>query len=312
MEEVSAIYTQNLITDLATVKDAKGRDLLIATSLGLGFGAPKERDPYGGESSDRQNKAAQFTVLRDINTTEPLELAKQNVLGPFDGVDGTAAFKMGDIQNDVLVIDTRRLTIPPPRTNGQLQYALLANRYQAHDAWVRYTSDSAEVLAQDVKGDIAPELQRVVGAFPESVFVDGDNAYIAMLGTNQLVDWRINAHPQEAWRLWRRLLFLTPVSCPGAWSLARPSTPSEILSFVTNFLGETLTVIDKKLGSSKQYQVGDLTRPFPDTNAERGESLQHEYLFRQSGHIVHVLPYLRHKRRAGLGSRADDCLHAKW
>ena len=75
LEEVTAIYTQNIITDLAIHPDHRGRgDLLLATSLGGGFGAAKERDPVGGESGDPQNPAAQYSVLRDIHTTEPLPL----------------------------------------------------------------------------------------------------------------------------------------------------------------------------------------------------------------------------------------------
>ena len=71
-EEVTGIYTQNVITALDLYRDeANERDLLIALSMGIGFGAAKERDPYGGETEDREHPAAQFTLLRDLNTTEP-------------------------------------------------------------------------------------------------------------------------------------------------------------------------------------------------------------------------------------------------
>ena len=170
-EEVTGIYTQNVITDLEVYRAPKGdRELLIALSMGVGFGAAKQRDPCGGETTAPDHPAAQFTVLRDIETTEALPHGQQKILGPFDAIDGTAAFKMADIQNDVVVIDTKQLAIPPSKPNGQLQYALRANRYEAHRDWVRYTSDSAEILAQDTTGDIPPELQRVIGAFPETCY----------------------------------------------------------------------------------------------------------------------------------------------
>jgi len=38
---------------------ANARIEQIATSMGLGFGAPKERDPFGGEGTDRDHPAAQ-------------------------------------------------------------------------------------------------------------------------------------------------------------------------------------------------------------------------------------------------------------
>ncbi len=279
LEEVSAIYTQSIVTDLQTYKDSNGRELLIVTSQGLGFGAPKERDPYGGETTDKKNPAAQYTVLRNIATTEPLPLRDQSVLGPFDGVDGTAAFKMGDIQNDVLVIDTGRLHIPAPTSTGQLQYALLADRYQAHDGWVRYTSDSAEALSADVKGDIAPELQRVVGAFPEAVAVAGNKAYFAMLGSYQLVEWQIAAHPQETSDAMEPLAVYDTGVMPRRIAVGAAGTPADGLVFVTNYLGETLSVIDTKNKTSREYTVGDLTRPFPDTNSERGDMFVNTCIF---------------------------------
>lgn len=279
LEEVSGIYTQNIITDLGTYRDSKGRELLIATSLGLGFGAPKERDPAGGETTNPSNKAAQFTVLRDVKTTEPLPVSQQQLLGPFDAVDGTAAFKMGDIQNDVIVIDTGRLKIPPPTSSGHLQYALKTDRYQAHDGWVRYTSDSAEALAQDMKGDIAPELQRVVGAFPEGMALASDRAYVAMLGSYQLVEWKINAQANDPAQLMEPVTVYDTGIMPRRVQVGSSGTPAAGLIFVSNYLGETLSIIDTKARTVKEYPVGDLKRPFPDTNAERGEMFVNTCIF---------------------------------
>jgi len=279
-EEVTGIFTQNVITDLDFYRDPETHhDFLIALSMGVGFGAAKERDPYGGETEDRTHQAAQFTLLRDIDTTEPLPIQEQDVLGPFDAIDGTAAFKMSDIQNDVILVDTTRLSVPPRSDLGQLQYALFANRYEAHRQWVRYTSDSAEILPQDISGDIPPELQRVVGAFPESVTIAGDRVFVLMLGTYELVEWKIDPAAQDP------AAMLTPVAVYPTGVMPRKAvagplgTPAEGLVFVTNYLGETITVVDTRNGTSFEYEVGDLARPFPDSDAERGEMFVNTHVF---------------------------------
>lgn len=285
LEEITAIYTQNLITDLRVFRDPRDppRELLIASSLGAGFGAPKERDPYGGETSDPAHPAAQFSVERDPATAEALPLSQQVVLGPFDGVDGTAAFKMGDIQNDLLVIDTARVRAPARQPGRPQQYALSVNRYQAHDAWVRYTSDSAEVLAHDVKGDIPPELQRVIGAFPESIDLAGDRAFVAMLGSAQLTEYRVSAHPGEPSDVLEPVAVYPTGIMPRRVRVGPAGTGAAGLLFVTNFLGETLSVIDTRSGQATEYPVGDLSRPFPDTNAERGDVFVNTALFSADG-----------------------------
>ena len=279
LEEVTAIYTQSLITDLVVHRDSAGHERLIASSLGAGFGAPKERDPYGGETMDRANPAAQFTVNRDPATSEPWPIAQQSVLGPFDAVDGTAAFKMGDIQNDLLFMDIGRLQVPPRTANGKLQYAWFADRYQAHADWVRYTSDSAEVLAHDVQGDLPPELQRVVGAFPESLSVVGDDLYVTMLGTYELVKWHVQPHPGEPSEVAEPVAVYETGIMPRRAVAGQPGTVAQNLVFVSNFLGETVTVVDTAQHTTETVAVGNLERPFPDTNAERGEMFVNTAIF---------------------------------
>ena len=274
-EEVSAIHTQTLTLDLAVVRDPVGaRHRLVASSLGLGFGAARERDPIGGEVTDRRHPAAQFTVLRDLETTEVLPIAEQKVLGTFDGVDGTAAFKMADIQNDLLAVDLSRLRVPEPVGDGpQLQYALMANRYEAHEGWVRYTSDSAEILPHDISGDIPPALHRVVGTQPERIAVDGDRLFVAMLGSYELVEWRVDANPGEATDVLEPVAVYRTGINPVDVVIGRAGTPAEGLVFVINEFGETVSVI-KRGGverDHREFEVGDLSRPFPDTDAERGQ-----------------------------------------
>ena len=282
-EEIAGIYTQSLTTDLAVYTDPEtGRDFLVSVSLGLGFGVAKERDPYGGESGDPSNPAAQYTVLRDLET-EVLPLEQQRLLGPFDAVDGTAAFKMADIQNDVLAIDLSRLRAPAPSPEGQLRYALRADRYEAHAGWVRYTSDSAEILPQDISGDIPPELQRVVGAFPEDIVLAGDRLFVVMSGSAELVEWRIDPRAGEASELMEPVA-VYPTGLQPMRAVAGPEgTIAEGLVFVSNFLGETVSIVDTRAGTSLEYVVGDLHRPFPDSDAERGELFVTTALFSIDG-----------------------------
>jgi len=280
LEETSAIFTQTISTDLALLGGGPaGREILVASSLGLGFGAPKERDPYGGETEDPTNPAAQRTVLRDIQTTEPLPLARQKILGPFDGIDGTAAFKMADIQNDILAVDVGGLELPDRAPSGQLRYALQANRYEAHRRWVRYTSDSAEVLPQDLGGDIPPELQRVVGAFPEDLLAVGDRLYAVMSGTYQLVEWRLDAEASEASDLLEPVRVFDTGIMPRRVVAGPAGSAAEGLLFVTCFLQETVRVLDTRTGTSTDIVVGDLSRPFPDSDAERGEVFVNTAIF---------------------------------
>ncbi len=275
-EEVSAIHVQNLPLSTSTWHDpATGAQRLFILSGGLGFGAPSERDPYGGETVDRDHPVAQFSVLRDPATAKLLPLKRQRVLGPFEAVDGTAAFKMRDIQNDITAVDLRRLRVP----EGGPDYALLANRYEAHDSWVRYTSDSAEAMANDIRGDIPPDLMRVVGAQPMAAATAGDSLYVVSYGTFELVRYRIDAGAREPSDL------LTPVAVyetglgPRDVVVGRSGTAADGLVFVSNSLGETVTVVALATGATTEIVVGDLSLPVPATNAERGELFVHTSIF---------------------------------
>ncbi|MBW1649583.1 MAG: hypothetical protein JRJ44_02675 [Deltaproteobacteria bacterium] len=272
-EEVTGIYMQNIILDICGYYDKKiEKEFLIAGSMGIGFGAAKERDFFGGETESPNNPAAQYSVLRDIETTEPLPINQQKILGKFDAIDGTAAYKMTDIQNDITLIDAKTLNIPKTVKNrNYLQYALLANRYEAHKNWVRYTSDSAEILPHEISGDIPPELQRVIGAYPVCVKTNQNRLYTLMMGTYQLVEWKINPNAEESSEYLIPIKMYKTGIMPKDIAIGKKGTIAENLLFVSNFLGETISVINKKTGISKEYIVGDLTRPFPDTNAERGE-----------------------------------------
>ncbi len=279
--EVGAIYLQGLPSHLRVMPDPEGeRDLLVIFGLGAGFGASKARDPLGAETWDRHHAAAQLAVLRDPNTTDPLPRAQQPVLGPFDAVDGTWNFKMRDIQNDVIVVDLSRLRIP---SGGQLDYLLHANRYEAHPAWVRYTSDTAEATTGDVKGDVPPELQRVPGAFPEWAAVEGDRVFVSMAGSFELVEWRARHAVKDPARRLEPVRVLSTGLRPVGLVLGRPGTPSAGHIYVAEQLAETVGIIDRETGARRAVVVGDLSRPPLDTDAEKGELLAHTSVFTSDG-----------------------------
>ena len=284
--EVGAIYVQNVVNDLKVFRSpANGHDYLIVTTEGIGFGVASERDPYGGESWDPANAAAQFTVWRDLGTGKVLPKAEQEVLGPFDAVDGTASIKFRDIQNDLLVVDVTALSIPEEPPASGPAYLLLANRYESHREWVRYTSDTAESTWGDMKGDIPPDLMRVVGAIPEKMAVVGNHLFVTMQASNEVQEWRVEAgaaDPSDT---------LMPVAAhdtgmqPIGIAAGPTGTPAAGKLFVANFLGGTLSVIDTGRHTSHEVMVDPSIErmPVPATNAERGEAFVHTALFSSDG-----------------------------
>ncbi|HMD61760.1 MAG TPA: hypothetical protein VKG78_10020 [Opitutaceae bacterium] len=281
-QEVGAIYIQNVVNDVKVVRSpATGHDWLIVATMGVGFGTAKERDPWAGESWDRDNPAAQFTVWRDTSTAAVYPKDQQDILGPFDAADGTAAVKFRDIQNDLVAIDVGSLAIPDRPPPSGLSYLLKANRYESHRNWVRYTSDTAEVMYGDTKGDIPPDLMRVVGALPEKMAVVGDRVFVTMQGSNEVQELQVNPDAPDPSDI------LTPVRTyptgaqPFGIAAGPPGTPSDGKLFVANFFGNTLTVIDRAAGTSREVVVDRsiLSLPVPATSAERGEFLVHSSHF---------------------------------
>ena len=281
--EVGAIYAQNLTNALTVYPDPSGdKDTLIALTLGAGFGATKGRDPHGGETWDRDHPAAQFSLLRDPKTTDAHPIDEQFVLGPYDAVDGTWNLKMRDIQNDVVAVDLSRLAIPGWQEGLRLDYLLRANKYESHDGWVRYTSDTAEATTGDIKGDIPPELQRVHGSFAEDVAVLGDRMFVTMGGSFEVVEWKIDpyaADPSDKLVPVRAFdVGLRPVGIA-----AGTVGPAANKLFVANELSETLTIIDLATAEKTELVVGNLTRPALDTDAEKGELIVHSSVFTSDG-----------------------------
>lgn len=282
--EIGSLYIQNVVNDIALYHSPKtGREYLLASTGGAGFGVARERDPFGGESWDRDNAAAHFSVQRAASSGRVLEKGKQRVLGPFDAVDGTAGIKFRDVQNDIVFIDLSALEIP----HGQAtpRRLLRADRYEAHRTWVRYTSDTAESVYGDIKGDIPPALMRVVGALPEKMALSGDRLYVTMQGSNLVQEWRVVPQASDPVNRLEPVRTYATGMQPIGIGAGRIGTPSEGKLFVANFLGGSLSVIDLRQGESQEIEVDPSLRqhPVPDTNAERGEIFAHTALFSSDG-----------------------------
>ncbi len=226
--EVAGIYIQNVVNDLKIYHSPEtGRDYLLITTEGIGFGTVGERAPYTAESWERDNVGAHYSLWRDPQTLKRLKRDEQTVLGPMDAVDGTAEIKFRDIQNDIVFIDVSALDIPADVPADGLEYVLLANKYESHRGWVRYTSDTAEATYGDIKGDIPPDLMRVVGAFPEKMAIVGDQLFVTMQASNQVQQWQLNptaADPSDY--LVPRSVFGTGLQ-PIGIAAGPPETPSE-------------------------------------------------------------------------------------
>lgn len=288
--EVGAVFIQNVASHVLIAQEsspiggeATERDLLIALTMGAGFGAAPSRDPYGAETWERDHPAAQFTVLRDPVTTDSYPIEQQHVMGPFEAVDGTWNIKMRDIQNDVVAVDLSRLTIPEFTPDRELSYLLNTAAYESHAEWVRYTSDTVEATTGDVKGDIPPELQRVHGAFPEWGVVVNDRLYMTMAGTFEVVEWQVQPDASDpAEKLVPLRSFptgLRPVGIvPGV-----ENSPSEEKLFVANQIGESISVIDIESGRSHEVLLNPGADPPLKTDAERGELIVHSSVFTSDG-----------------------------
>lgn len=271
---IGSIYIGNVASHLL-IKD----DTLIVLTMGAGFGATKERDPLGGESWDRNNPAAQFTVLRDPKKGyDAYPVDEQFVMGPFDAVDGTWNFKMRDIQNDVIAIDLAAIDFKSIADKNYPDYFLKTIKYEAHKNWVRYTSDTAEATTGDVKGDIPPELQRVPGSFPEWATIVGNKLYVTMSGSFETVEWQINNSPTEPSER------LVPLRKFDVGFRPVGITAANNKLFVANQMSETVTVIDLNTNArSEEIVVGDLKVPAVSTDAERGDVLVHSTVFSSDG-----------------------------
>ena len=285
-QEVGAIYIQNVTNDLKVIRSkVTGDDWLIVTTMGVGFGTAKERDPWGGETWDRANAASQYTVWRNTETAAVFPKEQQEILGPFEATDGTAAVKFRDIQNDVVVINLSKLKIPGQPPKSGLNYLLKANRYEAHRNWVRYTSDTAESMYPDTKGDIPPDLMRVVGALPDKFVVLGDRIFLTMQGSGEVQELQFNPEAAESSDI------LTPIrnygtgAQPFGIAAGVAGTPSEGKLFVANFYGSSLSVIDRDTSASREIPTDPalFKLPLGVTSAERGEFLVHTSTFTSDG-----------------------------
>lgn len=251
LRESHRIFTRSPVNDIAWVQQRA----LFAT-LGVGSGHPKAHDT-NRESLDRANPGADFTLRRDFATGQPLPLAQQDPMGPFDEVDGTAQEKFRDITNDLVLLDPRVADVAA---------------YRADEGFTRMTSDSFETLPGDKKGDVPAELLRVVGAFPEQIAARGDRCFVTMSGTFQVQEWRIDAAAPPAARLEPLRVFDTGFKPVGI------AVAGDTL-VVANLLGESVSFIDLASGASAALSLSRLPAPFPSTDFERGELLVQTSVF---------------------------------
>ncbi len=246
LEETRRITTRSPVNDMVWV----GGKLVLAT-LGVGSGHPKAHHP-GRESTDRNDPDAQFTLFRDpqSNSPRPLPLEQQEPLGPYDDVDGTAQEKFRDITNDVVLLEPTVASVAS---------------YRATEGFTRYTSDTFEALAGDIRGDVPTGLLKVVGAFPEQIARVGERLFITMSGTFQVQEWLVDRDAAPVERLLPGRVFETGfkpvgIAVAGAQTLV-----------VADHLGESVTFIDLESGEDTRLSLSRLSEPFPVNDFERGE-----------------------------------------
>ncbi len=243
LRESRRIFTRSPVNDMVEVED-----FLVLATLGVGSGHPKSRNP-DRESPDRNHPGTEFTLFRDPKTGRPLPLEKQKALGPYDDIDGTLQEKFRDITNDIVLLH--------PSVNN-------AASYRATEKFTRYTSDSFEVLPGDKKGDVPPELLKVVGSFPEQMVKKGNRLYIAMSGTFQIQEWEVDLDADPARRLIPGRVFETGYKPTGI------DFAGDTLITV-NQLGDSITFIDLKDGRRQDLVLNREAPPFPANDFERGE-----------------------------------------
>lgn len=238
LREVRRIFTRSPVNDIAWAGDR-----LVFATLGVGSGHPKARNP-ARESLDREGPETEFTLKRDFATGKPLPLEKQDPLGPYDDVDGTAQEKFRDITNDIVLLD--------PAVDDVAAYA-------ATDRWARYTSDTFEALPGDRKGDVPPGLMKVVGAFPEQIASAGGRFYVTMSGTFQVQEWSRDGALLVPGRVFDTGFKPTGIAAAGRTLV------------VANLLHESVTFVDLDSAATSTLSLSRLPEPFPSTDFERGE-----------------------------------------
>lgn len=243
LRETRRIFTRSAANDVVWAQDH-----LILACLSVGTGFPKAHSP-GRESTDPAAPETEFTLFRDFESGKPLPLERQLPLGPFDDVDGTAQEKFRDITNDLVILDPA---------------AAAVDAYLAGEEFTRYTSDSFEALPGDKKGDVPPELMKVVGAFPEQIAVADNRIYVTMSGTFEVQEWEVRADAPPAERLQPRRVFTTGFK-PVGIAAAKDSL------IVANHLAESVTFVDLTTGESKALSLSRLESAFPANDFERGE-----------------------------------------
>ncbi len=251
LREVRRIQVRSPVNDVLDLGDR-----LVLATLGLGSGHQKAHHP-GRESLDRANPETEYTIMRDLTTGKALPIERQAPLGRFDDVDGTAMQRFRDMSNDIVLLS--------PEIDD-------VQAYRAEEGFTRWTSDSFEALPGDAKGDVAPELLRVVGAFPEQLARRGQHLYVTMAGSFEVQEWSIDLGAPPAQRLRPQRVFTTGLK-PAGLAVAGSSL------VVADSLGETLSFIDLGSGERKELSLSRLPERYPANDFERGELVAETAVF---------------------------------
>ncbi len=175
--------------------------------------------------------------------------------------DGTANEGFADINNDIIVLDA----------SGESMQVLF-----------RYTSDTAEVSANDAKGDYLASEMIVAGALPEQLLTRGDSLFVTMSASDSV-----------------QILTIDPAT--GGL------TPSQVLRtginpfelavsqdgrtvYTADRLGETVSKIPLGGADRTSWWVGVSSSPYPANAYEAGEMLFHSARFSAEALPSEVFP----------------------
>jgi hypothetical protein len=157
--------------------------------------------------------------------------------------DTTANTRFGDVQNDLAIFDVA-----------------------TGEALARLTSDTAEASRVDTPGGVRPERMRVAGAFPRALAAEGRRLLVSYAASAQVQAFAL---PTDAARWDGRGLDDGAVHAAGWGAHGLAIAGDQIV--VANRLAEDLSLIDLRGGPTRRVPVGNVSPPFPATDAEIGE-----------------------------------------
>ncbi len=163
--------------------------------------------------------------------------------------DSTANTGFADINNDVMV---------------------LGSAIKGHvNPLARYTSDTAEILSHDVKGDFTTAEMIVAGALPEQAAVRNGRLFVSMSSSNSVQVFEIAPG---------KLSHLTVLDC-GTNPFEVAITSDGATVYTADRLGESISKIDVASNTRTTWMVDPRAATYPANDYEIGEMLFHSALF---------------------------------